>query len=105
MSGIDPNLAAARIADEFQRIAAKPATTSQDPGTSDFGKVFEGLIRETSGAQQVADDSVRKLVAGETDDVHQVMIAMSKADLSFRMMLEVRNKLVDAYQEVMRMQV
>lgn len=42
---------------------------------------------------------------GEVDDVHQVMLAMDRADLSFRMTLEVRNKLLEAYQEVMRLQV
>jgi flagellar hook-basal body complex protein FliE len=48
---------------------------------------------------------VKSLAQGEITDVHEVMLAMTRADLSFRMMLEVRNKLLEAYQEVMRMQV
>jgi flagellar hook-basal body complex protein FliE len=44
------------------------------------------------------------LTTGEVEDVHQVMIAMNEADLAFRMMLEVRNKLVEAYKEVARLQ-
>jgi flagellar hook-basal body complex protein FliE len=70
-----------------------------------FGQLVEKAVSETERLQDTANGMVKSLAQGEITDVHEVMLAMSRADLSFRMMLEVRNKLLDAYQEVMRMQV
>jgi len=52
-----------------------------------------------------ADDGIRKLALGEADNLHQVMINLEKAKLSFELVVQVRNKLLDAYQELMRMQI
>jgi flagellar hook-basal body complex protein FliE len=52
-----------------------------------------------------ADSQVRKLAAGEVDNLHQVMISMEEAKLSFQLALQVRNRLLEAYQEVLRMQI
>ncbi|MEZ6184840.1 MAG: flagellar hook-basal body complex protein FliE [Planctomycetota bacterium] len=79
--------------------AAKPAA-----GESFMDKLGDAL-GEVNDAQTRADQAVQDLAAGKVEDVHDVMLAMTEADLSFRLMLEVRNKLVEAYQEVSRMQV
>ena len=55
--------------------------------------------------QQKAEAAITALATGEKASLHDTMIAMEQADLSFRMMMQVRNKIVDAYQEIMRMQV
>jgi flagellar hook-basal body complex protein FliE len=78
---------------------------SAKAGGPSFGSLVEKTIDETERLQERADGMVKGLAQGEITDVHEVMLAMSRADLSFRMVLEVRNKLLDAYQEVMRMQV
>ena len=52
-----------------------------------------------------ADNGVRKLALGETENLHQVMIELEKAKLSFELIMQVRNKLLDAYQDLMRMQI
>ena len=52
-----------------------------------------------------AELNLRELAAGQTDNLHQVMISLNKAKLSFEMMVEVRNKMLEGYQEIMRMQV
>lgn len=78
---------------------------SEKAGGGSFGSLIEKTIDETERLQDQADGMVKGLAQGEITDVHEVMLAMSRADLSFRMVLEVRNKLLDAYQEVMRMQV
>jgi len=70
-----------------------------------FGKMLENLVGEADSLQKESDAAVKKFATGEIEDVHQVMLSMNRADLSFRMMLEVRNKLMDAYSDVMRMQV
>ena len=51
------------------------------------------------------DDATRKVLLGESDQLHQGVIAMQEASVAFTMMVEVRNKLVESYQELMRMQV
>ena len=104
MSGFDVQAAAQRIQQEFQQVGSSVPTNAVPKGES-FGKVLEGMLRDTNGVQVEAEKATESMMRGEADNVHEVMLAMAKADVSFRMMLEVRNKLVDAYQEVMRMQV
>jgi flagellar hook-basal body complex protein FliE len=84
---------------------ARPATKASPADGGSFASLVEKTLNETERLQKTADGMVKGLAEGEITDVHQVMLAMNRADLSFRMMLEVRNKLLDAYQEVMRMQV
>jgi len=80
---------------------ARGRTTEPDG----FDDTLKDLIRETDELQKDSEQVLDDFTSGKVEDVHQVMVAMSRADLSFRMMLEVRNKLVEAYQEVMRAQV
>lgn len=70
-----------------------------------FKETLSSFIQEVNGLQQGAEDSIRKLATGEVKNLHQVMIAAGEADVAFRFMMEVRNKLMEAYREVMRMQV
>lgn len=70
-----------------------------------FGQIFKQALEEVSAAQNTSDKLTDKLVTGEVKDIHEVMIASQKASLSLQMTLQVRNKVVEAYQEVMRMQV
>lgn len=70
-----------------------------------FQEFFADAVKKTNQLQMQAQDKQRQLLVGETDNVHDVMIAMEKAGLSFQLTLAVRNKVVEAYQEVMRMQI
>lgn len=69
-----------------------------------FSNVVQNFIQDTNNQQLQADQSVQRLATGESDSVHETMLALAKADLSMRVFMEVRNKVIDAYQEVMRMQ-
>lgn len=69
-----------------------------------FGDAFTAAIKQMDELQGDADTQVANLVAGKEQDVHSAMIAVEKADLSFQLMMQVRNKIVNAYQEVSRMQ-
>ncbi|KAA0257045.1 flagellar hook-basal body complex protein FliE [Deferribacter autotrophicus] len=71
----------------------------------DFSDLLKKAIKEVNDAQLEADEAVKKVLNGETKDIHQTMIALQKADVSLKLMLEVRNKLLEAYQEIMRTQV
>ncbi|EGA89015.1 flagellar hook-basal body protein FliE [Planococcus donghaensis MPA1U2] len=70
-----------------------------------FGQIFKDALQEVSAAQNESDKLTNQLITGEVQDVHEVMIASQKASLSLQMTMQVRNKVVEAYQEVMRMQV
>ena len=74
------------------------------PGGGFSDLVADGL-REVDSRIQVAEDDARKLAVGQADSLHTVMIRMEEAKLSLQLMAQVRNRLLDAYQEVMRMQV
>lgn len=70
-----------------------------------FGDTLRQAIDEVDGAQKEAGNQVSAFISGEQDNVYEVMIAMNQAQLSFQLMTEVRNKMLDTYQELMRMQV
>ena len=80
---------------------------SASAGATDkgFGGVLQDSLQEVNRLQQEADQAITALATGEKVSVHDTMIAMEKADVSFRLMMEVRNKIVEAYQEILRTQV
>jgi flagellar hook-basal body complex protein FliE len=84
-----------------------PSTDGNDAGTaiSGFGKALTNAIEGLNQVQNDADDKSVQLAAGEPIDLHEVMLARETASLDFQLALQVRNKLVEAYQDVMRMQV
>ena len=74
-------------------------------GLQDFSKTLKDIVREVNEAGLNADKAVAELAQGKADSLHGVMLAMSKADLSFRFLMQTRDKLVGAYNEIMRMQI
>jgi flagellar hook-basal body complex protein FliE len=71
----------------------------------DFGDFLTKAIKDIDNLQKQAGESQDKLVRGEAAELHQVMIAAEKAGISFDLLLEIRKKLLDAYQEIIRMPV
>ena len=70
-----------------------------------FEKIVTGLVGDVSAKQAAAGDAVSGLLSGQNVSLHQTMIAMEEASISFQLMVEVRNKLLESYQELMRMQI
>lgn len=68
-----------------------------------FKETLKETMKNVNDMQVKADKSIEKMVAGEITDVHQVMSAVQEANVAFNMMMEIRNKVMDAYQEVLRM--
>ena len=62
-------------------------------------------VEKVDALQKQADAAIDDLVVGNSKDIVQTMIMMEKADTSFRLMIQVRNKIIQAYEEIMRMQV
>jgi len=88
--------------------AAGPAGPSGATGSSgaggDFGNTLKDLLGKVDESSTAANDAVGKMIDG-TGDVHEAMIALQHADVMLQMTVQIRNKLVQAYQDVMRMPV
>ena len=80
-------------------------TPRYDDGKDGFGSTLKDAIDRVDASQKAADQQIEAFVAGEQDSVHEVMIAMNQAEMHFQLMNEVRNKALDTYQQLMRMQV
>ena len=80
-----------------------PGAAKTAPGG--FGTILEGMIKDVHKLETQANQAIAKVQTEDSGSIHEVMIAMEKADISFRTMMQVRNKLLEAYQEVMRLQV
>ncbi len=82
----------------------KPAAPGQGGGQN-FASVLKGAIEDINKLQNNADEAIAKVQLDSTASIHEAVIALEKADVSFRAMMQVRNKIIDAYQEIMRIQV
>lgn len=78
---------------------------AQASSGADFGAWLERSVGDANDKQVRADQLVQKLALGDAENLHQVMIALDEAKFSFNLLVQVRNKLLEAYQDVMRMQV
>jgi flagellar hook-basal body complex protein FliE len=70
----------------------------------EFQKVLTGAINQVESLNNNAAESVQKFLRGDSDELHSTILAAQKAELAFQLGLQVRNKVVDAYQEIMKMQ-
>jgi flagellar hook-basal body complex protein FliE len=91
------------VSDASMRIANPQAPDAAQ--NSSFTTVLDRAVQEVDGKMKAAAADQSKVVSGETNNLHQAMISMQEASLAFSLMVEVRNKLVESYQELMRMQV
>jgi flagellar hook-basal body complex protein FliE len=80
-----------------------PQSEQKTEGTS-FKDVINKFINDVDQMQKTADQTVKDYASGEITDIHQVMVAAEEANLSFQLMMEVRNRLLESYREIMRMQ-
>lgn len=94
-------------APELEKLAGSRGPEISQPaaaGTS-FESTLGKFVGEVNGKQAAANDAVTGMMTGQNVSLHQAMISMEEASVSFQLMVEVRNKLLDSYQELMRMQV
>ena len=89
-------------------LLPKLPSLPQMPGAAPaggFGQMLDGLVATVDGKQTQAAQLTKQVLMGDSDQLHQSVIAMQEASVAFGLMVEVRNKLVESYQEMMRMQV
>jgi flagellar hook-basal body complex protein FliE len=80
-------------------------TAKTQATTKGFASLLEGMVDQVGAKQAEANALTQRVLLGDTDQLHQSVIAMQEASVSFSLMVEVRNKLVESYQELMRLQV
>jgi flagellar hook-basal body complex protein FliE len=78
--------------------------SNKEAGPS-FADTLKEAVNNVNQMQLDSDKKAQELSTGKTDDIAGVMLAAEKADISLRVMVQVRNKIIDAYQEIMKMQV
>ena len=91
-----------RISHDLNRMANTTKSTGREDGG--FVETLQSFYHQVNRGLIEADQEVRAFALGKGHDLHDVMIAGEKANLSFRFLLKIRNKLLEAYQEIMRMQ-
>lgn len=100
---------ASRFVEAGGTRASSTADLNKATQTNEAGKSFADTLTEAIGQvneiQKESDVKAQELATGKTDDIAGVMLAAEKADIALRTMVQVRNKIIDAYQEIMRMQV
>ncbi len=103
VSGMDQILAQLKAASALATGSEKPVAAA--PG-ADFGQLLKTAVDQVNIVQQTANQLSQEFVRGNQDvELHDVMISLQKTNISFQSMIQVRNRLVSAYQEIMNMQV
>lgn len=82
-----------------------PLPGDRPGGGEAFAGTLRDAIRRVDATQKIADEQIQAFVAGEQESLHEVMLAMNQAQITFQLMTEVRNRTLEGYQELMRMQV
>ncbi len=97
-------LETANLDNKNSKIEMNPSSSSQEAGPS-FAATLKEAVNNVNQIHLDADKKAQELATGKTDDIAGVMLASEKADIALRVMVQVRNKIIDAYQEIMKMQV
>ncbi len=90
----------AAVTSVFGPVSATPPAT----GDTGFSGVLKGALNQVSTMQDSASAQVNTLMAGGSGDMSKVMVSVEKADVAFQLMMQVRNKIVNAYQDIEKMQ-
>lgn len=86
-------------------VASTQSTSDSSSADSSFAQMLKEGMQHVNETQSDADHAVKELLAGRSKNIHETMLLMEKADMTFKMAMQVRNKIIDAYREVMKMQV
>jgi flagellar hook-basal body complex protein FliE len=85
--------------------APAPAGNAPAGTPASFSELLRKSVEDVNQMQTEADSAVKELIAGRSKNIHETMLTVERADVSLKLMMQVRNKIIDAYKEIMRMQV
>ncbi len=96
-----------KIQNQIQSLARPNFSVNpvQQSQSSSFGKELQQSLEQVNRLQKDADANINDLATGKQTDIHQTMIAVEKASVSFELLMQIRNKVIAAYDKIMRMQV
>lgn len=94
-----------RIQEQREASIERATQTEESGGAKTFGDFMKDLVQDANSSALQADAKMQDVAAGRNKDLHGAVLAMEKADVQFRLLTQVRNKVIDAYREIMRMQV
>ncbi len=100
-AGLDPG----RLRETQERVVEETGAGSETGEVKTFGDFMKSLVQDSNAASLQADAKMQEVASGRNKDLHGAVLAMEKADVQFRLLTQVRNKVIEAYREVMRMQV
>lgn len=89
----------------FEKIDTKENKVEKEKGTVGFGDFLKEKLDETNDKQLKAEDTTEKFIKGEETDIHKVMLDSEEAKMSLELAVQIRNKFVEAYQELNRTQI
>jgi flagellar hook-basal body complex protein FliE len=87
------------------KIASSLSSAGSEEKSTAFQSIFQNAVNAVEGSQQAANNSIGDFLSGNGEDIHSTVLAVQRASLTFDLFMQVRNKVVSAYQEVIRMQV
>jgi flagellar hook-basal body complex protein FliE len=93
-----------KVYSDLPRVMPGPSGPKPSSGGGQFGNLLKEAVQQMNDVEKNSQGELQKFLSNESD-LHSVMISLEKADLSFQMMMQVRNKIVAAYQELMKSQV
>jgi flagellar hook-basal body complex protein FliE len=104
------NNAAEKILNQLKDIQSSAKQESDGlgkpaAGSKDFASYLKDSVMEVDQSQKTADKMATSLASGKTENIHETMLAATKAELQFNLMVQIRNKALEAYSEIMRMPV
>ena len=104
---MDVTRIAGQIANSVGALPGAAAKTgvADGAGPGSFAHTLRDSLAQVNSLQHEADRAIESLATGGPATLHDTMLAVEKAELSFKLMMQVRNKIVEAYQEILRMQV
>ena len=85
--------------------APEMGPSASDGAQQTFSATLKDAINQVNALQKASDIKMQELATGKTKDISEVMITAERADIALKLMVQVRNKIIDAYQEIMKMQV
>src|SRR5579884_1000901 len=93
-----------KVYNDIPRMMPAPTAPKPSAAGGSFGNMLNEAIQQVNDVEKSSQGELQKFLSNDSD-LHSVMIALEKADLSFQTMMQVRNKIVSAYQEIMKAQV
>lgn len=106
MVNLNPNISAIQTGvSSNANQAQKMRANSNQGGFSDASKVAEKYMSQVDDMQQASEVSIKDMLAGKNEDINSMVSAVAKADMSFKLLVGVRNKLIEAYKQTMNMSI